>query len=178
MVEIFFLIGPFLWFLPQLLIVSDAVNYDFSFGYSLLDISKLKSIFNTFSSIAAAGIIWWMFVLLPSFWLITWIPTYFAALLYRYILNIVYLKLPIFESRLIFAAYNAILSAVVSGGVFAITSFIPLELMHKGSPTTASPWIPEIVVVSVVGFCLGLIVGLIPKFTPKNNIDSKIIAII
>ena len=173
MVRIFILIGPLLWLIPYMMIVPYAANHGYTFGNSFFDISKLKQITNPFFTMFAGGMLWWLFIYIPSFWLITWIPTTLAALVYRYILNIAYPKMPIFESRLIFASCSAILSAVVSGSVFAATSFIASKLIQTNSPTPASVWMAQIGVVSIVVFCLGLIVGLIPIFTPKSNRDSK-----
>ena len=172
-VLIFISIGPFLWLIPYMLIVPYAFKHGYSFSNPFVDITKFKSITMPPFAMFAGGMLWWGFIFIPSFWLVTWIPTTLAALVYRYILNIAYPKLPIFASRLIFASYSAILSAVVSGSVFATTSFIASKLIQTNSPTPASVWIAQIGVVSIVGFCLGLIVGLIPIFTPKNNRDLK-----
>ena len=167
MVRIFILIGPLLWLAPYMLIFPYGIKNENIFGSSFLDISKLKSITDPLSTMLSGGMVWWILVLVPSFWLLTWIPTTLAALVYRSLLNISHPNLIVFNSRTFFAIYNAILSTAVSASIFTITSFIAMRLITTDTPLPMNVWIAYISVVAIVGCCLGFLVGLIPKFTPK-----------
>ena len=173
MVKIFLLLAPLFWILPYYLMVPLAFGladpFSNAFSNVFFNDTNSKLITDPLSLMTGGAWAWWLLLIFPNFWLINWIPTTLSAFIFRYLLSITDLNLSIFKSRLIFTVYNAILSAFVSGSIFSFTSFILYELIQTNSSIPYGMWVGQIAVVSIVGFCLGLVVGFTASPTTKVN---------
>jgi len=161
----FVLLGPFLWFFAFLLV---------NFGLATKGGEGTTLLVGAFLFSAIGAVSWWTLALSPGesgFWLITWIPTVLAAVIYWLLMSLICQWHRItFRSRLPWVLLNFIVCAATSAAVFILVGVLPMKTLefHAAEPMAISNWVA---VVAITGGLLGLLFAILAKPKPKLATD-------
>ncbi len=96
-----------------------------------------------FSLIGAVG--WWGLALNVGFWLITWVPTVLAALLYWLVMASICQRQQVaFHSRLQWAILNSVICAAISAAVFFVVGVLPTKPPKIGVDASWASWVAPV----------------------------------
>jgi len=109
---------------------------------------------------------WWMSLLFPLTWLMTWIPTVLAALACERLLYLICVRYRVrFNARITLIGFCGVAFSVVSAAIFQVLSMITVLPQGLAQSATLNPWTPT---VAITGAVLGVIVGSWPRLTPST----------